>query len=165
MKYLLDSLVIFGAKYLLFVVVVIAFVYFLRQPSDKQKQLAVFGLITCALVFIVARIASQLYYDPRPFVIGHFSPLVPHVPDNGFPSDHTLLASAIATVIFYFNRKVGVALSALAVLVGVARVMAGVHSPIDIIGSIIISAVVTFSAYGIIMPIVSGTKIYKKYIG
>jgi len=163
MKYLIDSLVIFGAKYLLILIIGIAFLYFLRQPRDKQKQLAIFGLIVCVLAFIVARLTSQLYFDARPFVAGHFSPLIPHDPDNGFPSDHTLLASAVAMVILYFNRKMGMLLVMLAVLVGMSRVMAGVHHPMDIIGSIVISVGVSLLAHLFIMPIIKKSGVYNNY--
>jgi len=158
-----NAIIIFGAKYLLFLIVGIALVYFLEQPRNKQKQLIVFGIITCVLVFIVAQVATRFYYDARPFVAGHFLPLIPHDPDNGFPSDHTLLASAAAMVIFYFNRKIGTLLLILAALVGVARVMAGVHNPIDIIGSIVISIVVSLLVYEFIMPAVIKSKVYNRY--
>lgn len=163
MELLINSLIIFGAKYLLILIIGIAFIYFLKQSRNKQKQLVVFGIITCALAFVTARIATQCYYDARPFVTGHFMPLIPHDSDNGFPSDHTLLASAVAMVIFYFNRKMGMVLLALAVLVGTARVMAGVHHPIDIIGSIIISVGVSFVIRRAIMPIINNSKIYTRY--
>ncbi len=82
---------------------------------------------------------GSLYYDPRPFVVGHFTPLIPHVPDNGFPSDHALLISAIAMIGMVWNRKLGSALWVLAVLVAAARVYVGVHHTIDVAGSCIIS--------------------------
>jgi undecaprenyl-diphosphatase len=80
-------------------------------------------------------------------VIGHFIPLVLHVPDNGFPSDHVLLTSAIASIIFPFNRGTSTAAWIVAVLVGVSRVYVGVHHPIDIIGSMVISAIVSTCVY------------------
>jgi undecaprenyl-diphosphatase len=64
------------------------------------------------------------------------------VADNGFPSDHTLLATAIAFAIFHFNKKLGLFLFLLAVLVGVARILAGVHHAADIAGSLIIAGLV-----------------------
>jgi len=156
-----NTIIIFGAKYLLFLLVGVAGVYFLQQPRNRQKELAIFGVVTCVLVFLVARIASHFYFDPRPFVTGHFVPLIPHDSDNGFPSDHTLLASAVAMIIFYFNRKVGALLMTLAALIGLARIAAGVHSPIDIVGSIIISIVVSWLVYKFVMPMVIKTKFFE----
>jgi undecaprenyl-diphosphatase len=91
-------------------------------------------------------LVSRFYFDPRPFVQGNFTPLLPHAADNGFPSDHTLLAAAIAFATFHFNKKLGLFLLLLAILVGVARILAGVHHVADIAGSIIITGLVYFLA-------------------
>lgn len=51
----------------------------------------------------------------------------------------------IALVIFLLNKRIGILLIALALLVGLGRMLALVHNPIDIIGSVFIAvfAVVT----------------------
>ena len=138
----MDIFIIFVAKYLLFVSTAIALVYFLKQPRQKQKEILVFAAILLPLSYIVAKILSHFYFDPRPFVLGYFVPLIPHAADNGFPSDHTLLGAAIAFAVFQFNKKLGILLLFLAILVGAARVLAGVHHFTDIAGSIIIVGLV-----------------------
>lgn len=94
-------------------------------------------------IYLFSKLSANLYFDPRPFVVGHFTPLLPHAPDNGFPSDHALLTSAIASVGFVYNKKVSAVLWALTVIVGLARVFAGVHHLVDIAGAISISILVT----------------------
>jgi undecaprenyl-diphosphatase len=86
------------------------------------------------------------YFDPRPFVTGHFAPLIPHNLDNGFPSDHTLLSSAIAMTVTLRNRSVGVVLWLLALLVGLARIASGLHSPTDVIASLVLAICAGFAA-------------------
>ena len=135
----MDTLIIFIAKYLLFVSAAIAVLYFLKQTRQKQKEILIFAVILLPLSYIIAKVVGHLYFDPRPFVVGHFTPLLPHAADNGFPSDHTLLAAAISFAVFRFNKKVGFGLLILAILVGLARVLAGVHHTVDIAGSIIIA--------------------------
>ena len=93
------SLVFFGAKYLIFIIALIAVVYFFSQPRAKQKEMAIFSVVTLPLIYLASLIAGWLYYNPRPFVVGHFTPLVPHKDSNGFPSDHTLASAAMAVVI------------------------------------------------------------------
>jgi undecaprenyl-diphosphatase len=138
----MDIFIIFIAKYLLFVSAAIAIFYFLKQSRQKQKEMLIFALLLLPLSYIVAKLISHFYFDPRPFVLGHFTPLIEHMPDNGFPSDHTLLGAAIAFAVFHFNKKLGLFLLYLAVLVGVARVLSGVHHTADIAGSIIIVFIV-----------------------
>jgi undecaprenyl-diphosphatase len=52
-----------------------------------------------------------------------------------------------AAVIFVYRRKVGILLGVLGILVGVARVMAYLHHPIDIVASILIAVIATFCAW------------------
>ncbi len=143
MENLFDMLIIFCANYLIIFIIGVALLYLFKQPRNKQKQIIIFSLISLPLIYITAKILSVFYYDPRPFVSSHLVPLISHDPDNGFPSDHALLGSAISAIIFCFNRKVGIFLFVLTLLVGTARVMAGVHHPIDIVGSVVVAFGIT----------------------
>ena len=156
-----ELLVVFGAKYLIFVIAAMALVYFLRQPRAKQKELVIFSLITLPLIYLVSLIVGWLYYNPRPFVVGSFTPLVPHKDSNGFPSDHTLASAAMAVVIWRSNRRLGLFLLALSVLVGISRVLAGVHHPVDIVASFIIAIVVGWLSHRFIFDKVQALFIKK----
>src|SRR5215510_2374500 len=136
---LLNSFFIFGATYLYLLAVLLALRYFLPLPRQKKKEIVLFGLITLPVMYVISKLAGLLYYDPRPFVASHVPPLIPHEPDNGFPSDHVLLLSAIASILFPFSRKTSATVFSLAILVGIARVYAGIHHPIDVLGSMIIA--------------------------
>ena len=142
-----DSIFIFGAKYLYLIVIIISFIWFLIQPKLKKKEILIIICICLPLIFIISEIASRLYYSPQPFVSGHFKPLIPHQADNGFPSHHMLLVSAVSTIVFIFSRRAGFVLWILALFVGFSRVYAGVHQMIDITGSILISIISIISIY------------------
>ena len=144
---MLDTFFILTAKYLFLVPVLCSGVYFLLQPRASQKKILMFAVPSLALTYLLALLASHLYYDPRPFVLGNFTPLIPHAPDNGFPSDHALLVSAIAIIGSYLNRKLGAALWVFGLLVAIARVYVGVHHPIDVTASICISILATSIVY------------------
>ena len=149
---MLPALIIFISQYLIFFLVLITILYFLKQPDSKKKKIVFFSLIALPLVYVIAKISSYFYYDPRPFVVNHFTPLVSHAPDNGFPSDHTLLGSAISLIVFCFNRKIGFLLVLLSLAIGISRVFAGVHHYADIIGSIVISAIIIVPLYHLVFP-------------
>jgi undecaprenyl-diphosphatase len=148
----MNNLILFGAKYLYLVIALVALVYLFRQPQELRYKIVLCALLALPLTYVVAKIASLLYYDPRPFVVGHFVPLLPHDADNGFPSDHTLLGSALAAVIYFFNRRIGIILLVIALGVGIARVLAGIHHMVDILGSIGIAFGVTYVVYQYIFP-------------
>lgn len=137
----MNNIIIFTAKYVVFIIPLIAFIYWLTLGIKQKVQLALYGIITLITTFILTRIGSALYYDPRPFADGTVAALLPHAADNGFPSDHTALAASVAVAVFLMNKKLGTFLMFLAVLVGLSRVAAHVHSPIDIIGSIIFAGI------------------------
>lgn len=90
------------------------------------------GVLSGVISLILLKISSVFINDPRPFVINHVMPLIPHAPDNGFPSDHTLITMWLALMVFLNNRRVGIALIVISLLVGISRVMALIHHPIDI---------------------------------
>ncbi len=141
----MDTLAIFGAKYLYLFAVAIAAGYFLL--SDRKKEIAIFSILDLAAVYVTGLLGSALYYNPRPFVSEHITPLISHAADNGFPSDHTLLVAALASILYCYNRVLGIVVFAIAILVGASRVFAGIHHSIDIIGSLGIAIAVTLVVY------------------
>jgi undecaprenyl-diphosphatase len=137
MNELYKMIIVFCSNYLLFIFIAIAAAYFWKQPRKIKKEMLIFAIILLPLSYLVAKIAGYFYFDPRPFVAGNFTPLIPHSSDNGFPSDHTLLAAAVAATVWQLSKKMGFFLYIGAFLVGLARVLAGVHHFTDILGSIL----------------------------
>ena len=137
----MDILITLSARYLYIIIGFIAICYWLILPRRLKGQVLVFGLIAAIVTYTLVKIGGAVFYDPRPFVSAHTSPLIPHAVNNGFPSDHTALAAAIAVAIYPISRKFGLGLIALALIVGVSRILAHIHSPIDIIGSFVFAAI------------------------
>ncbi len=147
----MDLLIVFAAKYLILVSIIIALGFFLTHSTKLKKDFSKFLLFTFALAIILARLFGSIFQDPRPFVSDHIRPLITHAADNGFPSDHTLLTMAIAGSVFVYNKKLGIFLAIISTLVGLSRVLAGVHHVIDIIGAIRIALTATFVARKVIV--------------
>lgn len=143
----MDLFFILCAKYFFVFPFIIAAVFFFRQHREVQIKIVLFGLACAAISYLIALIAGQIYYDPRPFLVGHFKPLIEHDTENGFPSDHVLLVSTIAAVVTVFNKKVSLSLWGFTILIAIARVYVGVHHIADVAGSIFISGAVTTLFY------------------
>lgn len=122
------------------------------STMDYKKVAAAF-LITFFLAFVLANTARALYDNPRPFVVGGYEPLIPHEPDNGFPSDHALLFSAVASGVMLFNKRLSLIFWLLALAIGWIRVYAGVHHTLDIVASFGISLLSAGVAYAIIQKL------------
>ena len=146
----MDLLIIFGAKYLYILSLLILAIYFYLLPVELRKKAAIFVMITFAITYALGIGARALYDNPRPFVVGGYEPLIAHEADNGFPSDHMLLLSAVASVMLVYNKRVSVVLWIIALLVGVSRVVAGIHHPVDIIASIVIALVSSLLVYKVL---------------
>jgi len=107
--------------------------------GPNKKRLAIELLLAGVIAYCLAKLGAVLYNDPRPFMVSHVAPYFTSSTDNGFPSDHTLLASLIGFLTIRYDRKAGIALLVLAVLIAVARVVAGVHHVADVIGAFVFS--------------------------
>lgn len=139
----MDALVVFCAKYLYLVCIALYFFALWQTEAKRRLDFIVLSVFSFPLSLLVGKLLNHVIQDPRPFVVEHVTPLVAHAPDNGFPSDHTLLTMTIAAVVFAYNKKLGSILFILAALVGLSRVMAKIHHPLDIIGSTLIALVTT----------------------
>lgn len=133
---------VFLAKYLYLFIVLISVLFFFKEKT-RRKSILIFSVFILPLTYIVAQIAGKIYYDSRPFVVEHFTPLISHAANNGFPSDHSLISFTLAAIIFLFNKKLGFVLFFLGFLVGLSRVYVGIHHPIDVLGSFLICILVT----------------------
>ncbi|HVX24218.1 MAG TPA: phosphatase PAP2 family protein [Candidatus Saccharimonadales bacterium] len=127
------------AKDFIIVPVLLAVITWLRLPRDHKLRFIVLTILAGAITFGAARLAAKLYYDPRPFVTNHITPYFKHAADNGFVSDHTLLGTLLAFVTLRYSHNLGYISLIFAVLVGSARVVAGVHHIQDVVGALVIS--------------------------
>lgn len=136
----MDELIKLVAKYAILIPILLAIYVFIRQKGKRTRiDLAILIVAGGILSLALAKIGSHLISDPRPFVVGNFTPLIPHANDNGFPSDHTLLASFLGFALLPYSKKIGLTTLAVAIGIGMARVAAGIHHLEDILGSFIIT--------------------------
>jgi undecaprenyl-diphosphatase len=144
----MNALIIFIAEYLYLIIIGISLYAFIKIDQKNRKNIFLFSTATLVLSFFLSRILNYFIQSPRPFVVDpSINSLFYHIPNNGFPSDHTLLTMSLAALVYMFNRQLGIILSIGAVLIGVSRVVAQVHHPVDIFGSIMIAWVASLLMY------------------
>jgi undecaprenyl-diphosphatase len=139
---LLDFLGVILAKYLPYIVILIALWLLFREKDFRQK---IFNSIFVALTVLISRgivtESIRFFYDKqRPFQVLGFEPLISETA-RSFPSGHAAFLFGLAFAVFYFNRRWGWWFLALALLNGVARIFVGVHWPSDILGGIVVGLV------------------------
>ena len=143
-----NALIVICAKYL-FVVAPLLFAFVFAAQPQARRALLIRGVIALLLAVVLAKGGGALYEEPRPFAVRHVAPLIPHEPDNGFPSDHTLVCAVCAFLILPLSRPVALAAGVVTLTVGAARIAALIHSPLDILASIAFAVFACVAAYGI----------------
>lgn len=137
---MLNQIVIFSVEYLYLFIAVIAIGFAMfGEIQTQRRSIVLLTLLSSTVGFLLDKLLNALINNPRPFVIENVTPLIPHVANNGFPSEHTLFAMMIAGVIFVYHKKMGIFLGVLAIVVGISSVLAKVHHVTDVIGSIFIA--------------------------
>lgn len=138
----MDALVVAVAQYAIFVVALAGLAAWLLADRGEKVALAVQAVLAALLVGLLVKTAGLVHTDPRPFVVDpSLHPLFPHPPDNGFPSDHTALATAVAVVVGRYRWRLGAGLLLVSVAIGAARVAANVHHVQDIVAGVLIGVV------------------------
>lgn len=156
----MHELVIIIAKYFVLIsIIMTAYVWWKLPTFSEKKRFVAEAILAAALSLVIAKIGSKLYNDPRPFVVGHFTPYFSHANDNGFPSDHTLFTSFMAFLVWRYNRAFGYGLLVIAALVGLSRVIAGVHHLVDIIGAFVCSLIGVALAAVIVKAVLGRKKV------
>jgi undecaprenyl-diphosphatase len=137
-----DAAEIFNAWAIFALVAIAAGTWFFARPggSLRSKLAAASAGISAVLALLVNTVLGHLWYHARPFADHPKQTvlLVHHGADNSFPSDHASVAFAVAFAVLMFHRRLGVLLVAVAVGVGVDRILVGVHYPIDVAASVLV---------------------------
>jgi len=150
-----DKLVIFFADTFPYIVVVLAFIFLLihheifsaqnplRELVQKWKE---FFLVFFSGYFAwsLAQLLKILIHTERPFfALNNVQALLSET-GFAFPSGHATFFSALAVAIFLSHRRVGYMFMFFALLIGLARIITGVHFPIDILGGFIFGSVIAY---------------------
>jgi undecaprenyl-diphosphatase len=135
----MDGVGIFFANYLIYFLILGFLFLVLIENGSRRKwyRFAEGALATLLSRGIVTEVIRYFYHHPRPFVFYGFVPLVPES-SWSFPSGHMTFLFALAMAVWYANRKWGIIYFLLSFVVGIARIYAGVHWPLDILGGMVV---------------------------
>lgn len=143
-----DTIAILAAKYMP-IIFVIALIYLWIRKGTAAKNIVLYSVYAAISGLIINYIIGIFYFHPRPFMIPVGTTLFPYLAETSFPSDHTtfMLSIAFMMICFKETRKIGIFLAILGLIGGFSRVFAGVHFPLDIIGSVGVSILVSLVIY------------------
>lgn len=111
--------------------------WLLARPyaSPRWKLAATSALASAGLGLLVNQVIGRLWFRERPFAAhpGSALLLVHRSRDPSFPSDHATAAFAIAFAVLAFSFRAGLGFLIAAGLIGVSRVLVGLHYPGDVV--------------------------------
>ncbi|MPZ93879.1 MAG: phosphatase PAP2 family protein [Propionibacteriales bacterium] len=133
----------------LFAAVLLAAWWWARRDRNPTGMAAALWAPAGALLAIgLNQPLVNLVHAPRPYtVFPHALVLVAHSRDYSFPSDHAVMAGAVAAGVLLTHRRLGVAAAVAAVVMAFARVYVGAHFPLDVMVGLLLGAAVTCSGY------------------
>ena len=139
-----DALIIFCAQYLGYLCVAAFFLLLFFWRRSQQEKISIFWVAVASVVIArlgVTEFIRFFYHRPRPFIAHHVHQLISET-EWSFPSGHAAFFFALAAAVYLYDKKWGMAFFAASVAMGIGRVAAGVHYPSDILGGMLIGAVV-----------------------
>jgi undecaprenyl-diphosphatase len=132
------ELAIFFAQWMVFCVPLLLAVLWIFG-EQRQRRVVLLAGLSIALALACNLVIRELWFHPRPFMLGLGQNFLAHAPGASFPSDHASGLFAIAFALILASlRKTGLVMLGLALLVSWARVYLGVHFPFDILGGCLV---------------------------
>lgn len=133
------------ADYAVFPVVIIGGWALLMIPRQRKYQAYCRVLLAGLTAFLLAKLLAATYQPElqRPYELLGVTPGASYLDNPGFPSDHALFVAAIALAVWAETRRrwVSLVLAGLVVVVCVGRVLALVHTPLDVIVGVLIAGI------------------------
>jgi undecaprenyl-diphosphatase len=111
------------------------------RRSTEGRRALLLAVLAAVLSLGVNAALNVLVPRPRPFAVLPAHVLVPPPRDASFPSDHAAVATAIGVTLWVGGHSEwGIPAVLGAAVIGLARVVVGVHYPSDIFGGMVTGA-------------------------
>lgn len=127
------------------VVLLAAYALLFKVPKGARFQAYSRVLMAGLTAYLLAKFIGFVYQpsDMRPFELLGVEPGASYLDNPGFPSDHVLFVTAITLAVWFETRQrmITIVLAVLSLFVAFGRVLALVHSPLDVIGAVVIALI------------------------
>lgn len=158
-----DALIVFSAKWLpWFLVVGLIFFIFIHRHKEARTLAELFSsaklrmrelamiLFSALFALVLAEAMKYFYASPRPFeILADINLLFSYGWGDSFPSGHATFFAALAAAVYSYHKKLGILYIIAALLIGLGRIMAGIHFPIDILAGFVLGGAIGLSSYAL----------------
>ena len=136
------ELIRFLADGTLLVVLIMTFLILVKSvPFKRWPQVVPLAVMAGMTSLLIGKFMSLLYQPAvaRPFIELGVEPGAAFIDNPGFPSDHALLATVAVVAVYALTpyKKLSYVLATVVIVMAVARVLALVHTPLDVVGGVV----------------------------
>jgi membrane-associated phospholipid phosphatase len=128
-----------------------------RARADRAAMAAVVWTALGTLICVGCGLGlKQVFREARPCIAMHVATVqaCPGPTDYSFPSDHTIVAVALAVGLWIFSRRLGIIAAVLALVEGFSRVYLGQHYPHDVLAAIVLSTVLMLAGWVLVRGLI-----------
>jgi membrane-associated phospholipid phosphatase len=146
------------AKYgiVLFAVLLVAGWWVARDRSPRIMAAALWAGVGTLVAVVANQPVVNSVQEARPYTDHHaILVLVSRSADYSFPSDHAVMAGAVAAGLWLVDRRLGIAASIAALLMAFARVYVAAHYPHDVVAGLAFGALVVLVGWWLLSRVLT----------
>ena len=113
-----------------------------QQERERNQLAAPSAIVAMFAGNLFIKLLNVLFYRPRPFATHTIHLLFYRPSDSSFPSNATAVGFSMATAVWLHNRRAGAVMYVLASLLGLSRIIGGVHYPSDVLAGALVGIAV-----------------------
>ena len=141
-------LVIAGDGVLLFAALLLAGWWTARRHDPRAVAASLWAGIGTVLAVGLNQPLVNSVREARPYTTNaHLLVLASRSADFSFPSDHAVMAGAVATGLLLYSRRLGLLAAASAVLLAFSRVYIAAHYPRDVVAGLLVGGAVSLAGW------------------
>jgi len=126
------------------IVLIAGYALLFKIPKEQRFESYVRIIMAGITAYLFAKLLGSVYQPSgeRPFEILGVAAGASYLNNPGFPSDHALFAAFLTFAVWLEAKQktLGIILAVLTVLLCLGRVLALVHTPLDVTGGILVAA-------------------------
>lgn len=139
---IIGDIMLFISNIFIYVVFALFIVFIFFKKKNIILNLLLFIFII-GLTYLLSHILKGVFAIPRPFLV---LPITPLFIESGFsfPSSHASVFMALVVFAFYLSKNFGFLILFFTLLIGLSRVVIGVHYPVDILGGFALGFIIGY---------------------